>query len=153
MFPRNSDKPTGWPENSIAASHDEKEAVKRWRNSHPSEKVLNQAALLRSWPSSRLGLTRYGPVQGGNAEIFDIGAHKSWTATRLAGGVATLGFSATLTGRKKKGSLTLNIGFGNGAAQSFNIKLDKQSMRAANSYVTAFNTLARQLESEGKPPA
>ncbi|MGI5218276.1 hypothetical protein [Nocardia sp. CA-290969] len=125
--------------------------LKQWRATHPAEKTLNLAALLHPWPSSRQGVTRCGPVRAGTAELFDAGAHKAWTATRLAGGVATLGGSAALMGRKNKGVAALSIQFGNGAVESYTVKPDKTALRDANTYVAAFNTLATQLAAEGQP--
>ncbi|MFE4758470.1 hypothetical protein ACFRIB_51425 [Streptomyces mirabilis] len=126
----------------------EKEALKEWRRAHPAEATLNMAALLKSWPSSKFGETGLGPVQGGHAEFVNAGAHKGWTATRLVAGAATLGTSAALTGRKNKGAAVINVTFGNGAAQTYNVTPENANLRAANQYVNAFNALAAQLEAE-----
>ncbi|MGW4731672.1 hypothetical protein ACWEQC_21320 [Streptomyces shenzhenensis] len=106
--------------------------------------------MLRSWPSSKFGETTIGPVLGGQAEFVDAGAHKAWTATRLVAGAATLGASAAVTGRKNKGAAVINVTFGNGAAQTYNVTPDSTTLRAANQYVTAFNALAVQLASEAE---
>lgn len=125
----------------------DKEALKDWRKLHPAEKTMNTAAMMRLWPSSKFGMTGQGPVLGGQAEFVNAGAHKAWTATRLAGGVATGGVSA-LAGRKNKGAAVINVTFGNGVAQTYNVKPDSTSLRAANQYVNAFNVLASQLADE-----
>ncbi|MFI6091317.1 SHOCT domain-containing protein [Streptomyces sp. NPDC051218] len=127
--------------------HADKEALKDWRKLHPAEKTMNTAAMMHLWPSSKFGLTGQGPVLGGQAEFVDAGAHKAWTATRLAGGVATGGLSA-LAGRKNKGAAVINLTFGNGAAQTYSVTPDSTNLRAANQYVNAFNTLAAQLANE-----
>ncbi|REE62139.1 hypothetical protein BX257_4752 [Streptomyces sp. 3212.3] len=126
----------------------EKEALAAWRSAHPAEKTLNTAAMLRMWPSSKFGETTLGPILGGQAEFINAGAHKAWTATRLVAGAATLGVSAAATGRKNKGAAVINITFGNGAAQTYNVTPDSTALRAANQYVTAFNALAAQLANE-----
>ncbi|WAL99195.1 SHOCT domain-containing protein [Streptomyces sp. Je 1-369] len=128
--------------------HAEKEALKAWRNRHPAEKTMNTAAMMHLWPSSKFGLTSQGPVLGGQAEFVDAGAHKAWTATRLAGGVATGGLSALATGRKNKGAAVINVTFGNGAAQTYSVTPDSTNLRAANQYVNAFNMLAALLAAE-----
>ena len=124
-------------------------ALKEWRNAHPAEKTMNMAAMLKSWPSSKMGATSLGPVKGGSAEFVNAGAHKAWTATRLAAGVVTLGASAAATGRKHKGAAVINVTFGNGAAQTYTVKPEPAILKAANQYVNAFNTLAAQLAAEG----
>ncbi|CAL9664924.1 hypothetical protein SUDANB1_07162 [Streptomyces sp. enrichment culture] len=126
----------------------DKDELKAWRDAHPAEKTLNMAAMLKLWPSSTKGVTQYGPVKGGSAEFVNAGAHKAWTATRLAAGVATMGVSAAATGRKNKGAAVINVTFGNGAAQTFTVKPEPSYLKAANQYVTAFNTLAAQLAEE-----
>lgn len=126
----------------------EKEALAEWRLTHPAEKTLNTACMLRSWPSSKFGETTLGPILGGHAEFIDAGAHKAWTATRLAAGVVTLGASAAATGRKNKGAAVINVTFGNGAAQTYNVTPENATLRAANQYVNAFNALAAQLAAE-----
>lgn len=131
-----------------AAHRAEKEALAEWRNAHPAEKTLNTACMLRLWPSSKFGQTALGPIRGGHAEFINAGAHKGWTATRLAAGVATMGVSAAATGRKNKGAAVINVVFGNGAAQTYNVTPEAGTLRAANQYVNAFNALAAQLESE-----
>lgn len=123
-------------------------ALKEWRNAHPAEKTLNMAAMLKLWPSSNKGMTSLGPVKGGSAEFINAGAHKAWTATRLVAGAATLGVSAAATGRKNKGAAVINVTFGNGAAQTYTVKPEPAYLKAANQYVTAFNTLAAQLAAE-----
>ncbi|WP_234354583.1 SHOCT domain-containing protein [Streptomyces sp. NRRL WC-3618] len=128
----------------------DKDALKDWRKLHPTEKTMNTAAMMRLWPSSKFGMTGQGPVLGGQAEFVDAGAHKAWTATRLAGGVATGGLSA-VAGRKNKGSAVVNLTFGNGAAQTYNVTPDSTALRAANQYVNAFNALAAQLDNEEGP--
>jgi len=127
----------------------DKEALKEWRRAHPAEGTLNMAAMLKTWPSSKFGETTLGPIRGGSAEFVNAGAHKGWTATRLVAGAATLGASAVATGRKNKGAAVINVTFGNGAAQTYNVTPDSTNLRAANQYVTAFNALAAQLDSEG----
>jgi hypothetical protein len=124
------------------------EALKEWRAAHPAEKTLNMAAMMRPWPTSERGETTLGPVLGGHAEFVNAGAHKGWTATRLVAGAATLGTSAALTGRKNKGAAVINVTFGNGASQTYNVTPETSTLRAANQYVTAFNALAAQLASE-----
>lgn len=126
----------------------DKLALKGWRVDHPAETTLNKAASLRPWPTSERGVTKYGPVKGGQAEFINAGAHKAWTATRLVAGAATLGASALATGRKNKGAAMIAITFGNGAAQTYEVKPDKAVLVAANAYVTAFNALAAQLDRE-----
>ncbi|MEU3346399.1 hypothetical protein ABZ723_15715 [Streptomyces sp. NPDC006700] len=130
----------------------EKEALSQWRSAHPAEKTLNTAAMMRSWPSSKFGETTLGPIRGGHAEFINAGAHKGWTATRLVAGAATLGVSAAATGRKNKGAAVINVTFGNGAAQTYNVTPENATLRAANQYVTAFNALAAQLDSEAEQP-
>jgi len=125
----------------------EKEALAEWRATHPAEKTLNIACTLRSWPSSKFGKTALGPILGGHAEFVDAGAHKAWTATRLVGGVATGGVSL-VAGRKNKGAAVINVTFGNGAAQTYNVTPENGTLRMANQYVTAFNALAAQLANE-----
>ncbi|MFD7295509.1 SHOCT domain-containing protein [Streptomyces sp. NPDC059897] len=125
----------------------DKEALKAWRKQHPAEKTMNSAAMMHLWPSSKFGITSQGPVLGGQAEFIDAGAHKAWTATRLAGGVATGGMSA-LAGRKNKGAALINVTFGDGSAQTYNVTPDSANLRAANQYVNAFNALAAQLANE-----
>lgn len=134
---------------AAAKAQEAKVGLSSFRASHPAEKTLNAAASLQSWPQSKRGETRYGPIGGGHAEFIDAGAHKGWTATRLVAGAATLGASAAMTGRKNKGVAVINLTFGNGAAQTYNVKPDKAVMRAANQYVTAFNALAGQIDREG----
>jgi len=124
------------------------EALKEWRAVHPAEKTLNTAAMLKLWPSSKRGMTALGPVKGGSAEFVNAGAHKAWTATRLIAGAATLGASAVATGRKNKGAAVINVTFGNGAAETYTVKPEPAYLKAANQYVTAFNTLAAQLAEE-----
>ncbi|ROQ69187.1 hypothetical protein EDD93_3684 [Streptomyces sp. 840.1] len=123
-------------------------ALKEWRQDHPAEQTLNIAATLKTWPSSKMGITSLGPIQGGSAEFVNAGAHKGWTATRLVAGAATLGASAALTGRKNKGAAVINVTFGNGAAQTYTVQPDASILKAANQYVNAFNALAAQLASE-----
>ncbi|MEU7407783.1 hypothetical protein AB0B40_00370 [Streptomyces sp. NPDC042638] len=122
--------------------------LKLWRECHPAEVTLNQACLLRSWLSSKMGQTSMGPVRGGRAEFINAGAHKGWTATRLIAGAATLGASAAVTGRKNKGAAVINLVCGNGAAQTYKVTPEATTLRAANQYVTAFNALAEQLDAE-----
>lgn len=122
--------------------------LKKWREGHPAEVTLNQACLMRSWPSSKMGETGMGPIRGGRAEFLNAGAHKAWTATRLIAGAATLGGSAAVTGRKNKGAAMINVQFGNGAAQTYKVTPEAATLRAANQYVTAFNALADQLDAE-----
>lgn len=126
----------------------DKAALKAWREAHPAERTMNTAATMRLWPSSKMGVTNLGPIKGGSAEFVNAGAHKGWTATRLIAGAATLGTSAVATGRKNKGAAVINVTFGNGAAQTFNVSPESQTLSAANRYVTAFNALAAQLEQE-----
>jgi acetoin utilization deacetylase AcuC-like enzyme len=128
----------------------EKEALKEWRRAHPAEATMNTAALMKMWPSSKMGVTALGPVKGGSAEFVDAGAHKAWTATRLIAGVATAGVSAAATGRKNKGAAVINVTFGNGAAQTYTVKPEPSYLKAANQYVNAFNALAAQLAEEGE---
>jgi hypothetical protein len=94
----------------------DKAALHAYRDAHPLEKQLNQAATLKMWPSATLGRTRLGPISGGHAELFNADAHKAWTATRLGAGAATGGMSL-VAGRKNKGAAAINVAFGNGAAQ------------------------------------
>jgi hypothetical protein len=124
------------------------QALAEWRTAHPAEKALNTAAMLKAWPTSKLGETPLGPILGGTAEFVDAGAHKSWTATRLVAGAATLGASAAVTGRKNKGAAMINLTFGNGAVQTYAVTPEPSTLRAANQYVTAFNALAAQLGAE-----
>lgn len=126
----------------------DKEALKEWRRAHLAESTMNTAALMRPWPTSKFGETSLGPVLGGQAEFVNAGAHKGWTATRLVAGAATLGTSAALTGRKNKGAAVINVTFGNGAAQTYNVTPENSTLRAANQYVNAFNALAAQLNGE-----
>jgi len=136
-----------------AARRDEKDATKAdlqsYRSVHPLEKQLNSAGMLKMWPSAKAGLTRYGPVRGGHAEFFNADAHKAWTVSRLGAGAVTGGFSL-LGGRKNKGAAAINIVFGDGSAQSFNVTPDTMTMRAANRYVTTFNAYAAQLDGEAE---
>ena len=125
----------------------EKEALRNWRHAHPAESTMNTAAMLRAWPTSKFGETSLGPVLGGHAEFVDAGAHKAWTATRLVGSVAT-GGASLVAGRKNKGAAVINVTFGNGAAQTYNVTPESTTLRAANQYVTAFNALAGQLANE-----
>jgi hypothetical protein len=125
----------------------EKAALAEWRASHPAEKTLNTACMMQSWPSSKFGETTHGPILGGHAEFVDAGAHKAWTATRLVGGVAT-GGASLVAGRKNKGAAVINVTFGNGAAQTYNVTPESSTLRMANQYVTAFNALASQLANE-----
>ncbi|WP_328494116.1 hypothetical protein OHS59_16275 [Streptomyces sp. NBC_00414] len=104
--------------------------------------------MLKPWPSSEYGITRYGPVLGATAEFFDAGAHKSWTATRLVAGAATLGASAALTGRKNKGAASVVLVYADGDVRNFPLSGDRTVLIAAKSYVTAFNALAAQLAAE-----
>lgn len=130
-----------------AARQAEAQALNEWRRAHPAERTLNAAAALRAWPKATRGQTPLGPVQGGSAEFVNAGAHKAWTATRIVGGLATGG--ATLAaGRKNKGVAVINVTFGNGAAQTYNVTPENSTLRAANQYVTAFNALAAQLNAE-----
>ncbi|MFF1297939.1 MULTISPECIES: hypothetical protein [unclassified Streptomyces] len=126
----------------------EKEALAEWRRTHPAERTLNTACMLRAWPTSKFGETSLGPIHGGHAEFVDAGAHKGWTATRLVAGAATLGVTAAATGRKNKGAAVINITLGNGAAQTYNVTPENSTLRAANQYVNAFNALAAQLAAE-----
>jgi len=126
----------------------DKAALKAWREVHPAERTMNTAATMRMWPSSKMGVTNLGPIKGGSAEFVNAGAHKGWTATRLVAGVATGGVSAAATGRKNKGAAVINVTFGNGAAQTFNVSPESQTLSAANRYVNAFNALAGQLAQE-----
>lgn len=137
-------------EERVAKAQAEKEALAEWRRNHPAEKTLNSACAMHLWPNSKFGETALGPILGGHAEFIDAGAHKAWTATRLIAGAATLGASAVATGRKNKGAAVINVTFGNGAAQTYNVKPDGVTLRAANQYVTAFNALAAQLASEAE---
>lgn len=131
----------------VAKQRAEKEALSAWRATHPAEKTLNAACMLRSWPSSKFGETSLGPVLGGHAEFVDAGAHNAWTATRLVGGVAT-GGASLVAGRKNKGAAVINVSFGNGAVQTYNVTPENSTLRMANQYVTAFNALAAQLANE-----
>jgi len=126
----------------------DKAALKAWRATHPAESTMNMAAMLKMWPSSKMGVTSLGPVKGGSAEFVDAGAHKGWTATRLVAGVATAGMSAVAAGRKNKGAAVINVVFGNGAAQTYTVKPEPSYLKAANQYVNAFNALAAQLVAE-----
>jgi hypothetical protein len=126
----------------------DKAALKAWREAHPAERTMNTAATMRTWPSSKMGVTNLGPIKGGSAEFVNAGAHKGWTATRLIAGAATMGTSAMATGRKNKGAAVINVTFGNGAAQTFNVSPESQTLSAANRYVNAFNALAAQLAQE-----
>lgn len=134
---------------AAAQRHADKAALKEWRSSHPAESTMNMAALMKMWPSSKMGVTALGPVKGGSAEFVNAGAHKAWTATRLVAGVATAGMSAAATGRKNKGAAVINVTLGNGAAQTYTVKPEPSYLKAANQYVTAFNALAAQLDAEG----
>lgn len=134
---------------AAAQRHADKTALKEWRSSHPAESTMNMAALMKMWPSSKMGVTALGPVKGGSAEFVNAGAHKAWTATRLVAGVATAGMSAAATGRKNKGAAVINVTLGNGAAQTYTVKPEPSYLKAANQYVTAFNALAAQLDAEG----
>ena len=131
-----------------AAKKAGRDDLRTWRMAHPAELQLNSAAIMRPWPSSERGVTKLGPVAGARAEFFNADAHKAWTATRLVGGVATLGASAALAGRKNKGHASINLTFPSGAVQSYTVKPDSTSLRVANQYVTAFNTLSVQLAAE-----
>lgn len=135
-------------EEAAAQRQADKSALKEWRRTHPAETTMNMAAMLKMWPSSQIGQTALGPVKGGSAEFVNAGAHKAWTATRLAAGVATMGVSAAATGRKNKGAAVINVTFGNGAAQTYTVKPEPSYLKAANQYVTAFNALAAQLAEE-----
>ncbi|MFC8090427.1 hypothetical protein [Streptomyces sp. NPDC057301] len=129
--------------------HGQKAEIKSYRDAHPMERQMNQAAMLHMWPRAECGMTPFGPVKGGSAELWNADAHKSWTASRVAGntvGVASLGMIPTFSGRKSRGAAAINVTFGNGTAQSFAVK--PQDLAAANRYVTAFNALSRQLEGE-----
>jgi acetoin utilization deacetylase AcuC-like enzyme len=126
----------------------DKASLKEWRAAHPAEATMNMAALMKMWPSSKMGVTTLGPVKGGSAEFVNAGAHKGWTATRLIAGVATAGVSAAATGRKNKGAAVINVTFGNGAAQTYTVKPEPSYLKAANQYVNAFNALAAQLDQE-----
>ncbi|MFD3363664.1 hypothetical protein ACFWW5_11230 [Streptomyces albidoflavus] len=131
-----------------AARQAEKDALKAWRRKHPAESSMSAASFMQPWPSSKMGVTPLGPVKGGSAELFNAGAHKAWTATRLAAGVATGGLSAMAVGRKNKGAAAINITFGNGAVQTYDLTSDADTLRLANQYVTAFNALSAQLAAE-----
>jgi len=135
-------------EEAAAQRRADAQALKEWRAAHPAEKTLNMAAMLKLWPSSKMGVTQLGPVKGGSAEFVDAGAHKAWTATRLIAGVATAGVTAAATGRKNKGAAVINLTFGNGAAETYTVKPEPSYLKAANQYVNAFNTLAAQLAGE-----
>lgn len=135
-------------EEAAAQRRADTEALKEWRAAHPAEKTLNTAAMLKLWPSSKMGVTQLGPVKGGSAEFVNAGAHKAWTATRLLAGAATLGTTAVATGRKNKGAAVINLTFGNGAAETYTVKPEPAYLKAANQYVNAFNTLAAQLAGE-----
>ncbi|MGW2022836.1 hypothetical protein [Streptomyces decoyicus] len=132
------------------AQREAREALREWRADHPAETQLKQAAFMHPWATSECGITTFGPIAGGRAEFFNADAHKGWTATRLVAGVATLGASAAATGRKNKGAAAINVTFGNGNVQSWNVKPDRTELAAANRYVTAFNALAAQLAAEQK---
>lgn len=127
-----------------------RDALKEWRHAHSAEVTLNIAAMLKAWPSSKMGETSLGPILGGSAEFVNAGAHKGWTATRLVAGAATLGASAALTGRKNKGAAVINVTLGNGAAQTYTVKPEPSYLKAANQYVNAFNALAAQLAAEAE---
>lgn len=43
---------------------------------------MNTAALLKMWPSAKMGDASHGPVKGGSAECVDAGAHKGWIRLR-----------------------------------------------------------------------
>lgn len=130
------------------AKKEGKKDLRSWRMAHPAELHLNAAGTARPWPSSERGVTKHGEVAGAKAEFVNDDAHKAWTATRLVGGVATLGASAALTGRKNKGHAAINLVFPNGAVQSYTVKPDAHTLKAANQYVTAFNALSVQLVGE-----
>jgi hypothetical protein len=134
-------------EERAAARQAEAQALAEWRRAHPAERTLNAAATLRAWPSSKFGETPLGPIRGGTAEFVDAGAHKAWTATRLVGGLAT-GGASLVAGRKNKGAAVINVTFGNGAAQTYNVTPESSTLRMANQYVTAFNALAAQLANQ-----
>lgn len=123
-----------------------KKDLRSWRVLHPAEGRMNAAATARPWPNSERGVTKYGEVAGATAELFNADAHKGWTATRLVGGVATLGASAALAGRKNKGAAAINLLFPNGELKSYTVKPD--ALKYANQYVTAFNSLSGQLMRE-----
>ncbi|MFI6655241.1 hypothetical protein ACIBL8_06975 [Streptomyces sp. NPDC050523] len=125
----------------------ETEALTAWRATHPAEKTLNAACMLRPWPGSKFGETPRGPILGGHAEFVDAGAHKAWTATRLVGGVATDG-APLAAGRKDKGAAVINVTFGNGSAHTYDVTPESTTLRMADQYVTAFNALATQLADE-----
>ncbi|MFF7329673.1 hypothetical protein [Streptomyces sp. NPDC008150] len=135
-------------EKAAAQRQADKAALKEWREAHPAEKAMNLAASMKAWPASKMGETVLGPVKGGNAEFVDSGAHKAWTATRLVAGVASMGTTAALSGRKNKGAAMINVVFGNGAVKTYNVTPENATLRAANQYVTAFNALAAQLAAE-----
>lgn len=92
-------------------------------------------------PPIRAGRTRAGLVHGGHAEVQYAGLHKSWTATRLLGAVATLGAS-TVLGRKQKGSATLVVTYGNGAVRVRRLKA--QELAAAQGYAAEFTAYAKR---------
>ncbi|MET8028569.1 hypothetical protein [Streptomyces avermitilis] len=137
-------------EEAVTQRQAEKAALKEWRRDHPAESTMNMAALMKMWPSSKMGVTALGPVKGGSAEFINAGAHRAWTATRLIAGVATAGVSAAATGRKNKGAAVINVTFGNGAAQTYTVKPEPAYLKAANQYVTAFNALAAATRREGR---
>jgi hypothetical protein len=134
-------------EEAKAQRRAERDKVKAWRMAHPAEQQMNLAAMMRPWPSSTMGETAFGPVAGAEAEFFNAGARKAWTATRLVGGVATMGTSL-VAGRKNKGAAAINIVFPNGQFKSYDLTPDASVLKAANQYVAAFNALSAQLARE-----
>lgn len=133
-------------ERAAAERATQREALRAHREKYPVEKQLNQAATMRLWPSATMGTTGYGPVKGASAELFNADAHKSWTATRLIAGAATLGSSAALTGRKNKGAAAITITFADGTVRTF--KVVPEALQQAHTYVTAWNSYAEQLDQE-----
>ncbi|MER7967691.1 hypothetical protein ABTX35_01510 [Streptomyces sp. NPDC096080] len=125
----------------------DKDALREWRAAHPAEAMMNLAATMRAWPTSKRGETSLGPIAGAHAEFVNAGAHKAWTATRLVGGVAT-GGASLVAGRKNKGAAVINLTFPTGAVQTYNVTPESGTLRAANQYVTAFNALSAQLATE-----
>ena len=143
-------------EEKRAAKQAEKDATAAWRESHPLEKAVNQAGLLHLWPHLKSGRSNAmteaesHPVAGSEAELFDAGAHKGWTASRIAGNsAAVLSAGALLplaSGRKNKGAASINILWGDGHAETFTVK--PADLAAANRYVHCFNAYSAQLARE-----
>lgn len=136
------------PEKKMAAKA-ERIALSAYRQKHPLEKNLNQAAMLTMWPKAKFGQVSGVSLAGATAEIFNANAHKGWTASRVAAnsvGIASFGTIPVFAGRKNKGAAAINIQYADGSVASFKVNPDKLS--AANTYVLHFNAYAAQLERE-----